>query len=531
LRGGIALAQPYAVRRLLAAILLISLCLVCVFAWVVRETPFVRDRVVEALNSRFASQVDLGSLNVGVFPTPFLSGTGLTLRHNGRTDVPPLITIRRFDASAGLYGLFSKPLRLRKVALDHLEIRIPASPRGLAPQAPAAENTTGASRVDAGTMAPTFVIDELESRSATLEIASARRDRLPRVFEIHDLVMNGFGRSEAAAFHAGVTNPVPRGRVETSGAFGPWNAGDARATPIRGEYAFRNADMNAIRGIGGTLSSVGRYRGVLQRIEVEGQTEIPDFSIDIAGQKVPLLTRFKAVVDGTNGDTFLDAVEARLIESAILASGAVVRTADVKGRHVTLDVRIDRGRLEDLMKLAVRTGASPLTGRIDVKTKFVLPAGPQDVIDRLQLDGEFSLAQARFTSIDVQKRINTLSRRGRGNESGDDEGASVVSNLGGRFVLKNAVLSFSTLTFAVPGARVELAGTYDLRGEQMAFAGDLLLDASLPDTMSGFRSLLARAIQPFFRRPGGGSKLPIKISGPRTKPAFGLDVRRAFWFG
>jgi len=203
----------------------------------------------------------------------------------------------------------------------------------------------------------------------------------------------------------------------------------------------------------------------------------------------------------------------------------------MKGRRVTLDVQVDRGRLEDLMRLALKSGATPLTGRIDVKTKFLLPAGTEDVVTRLQLDGQFSLAQARFTSIDVQKRINTLSRRGRGNESEDDEGASVVSNLGGRFVLKNGVLSFSTLTFAVPGAQVQLAGTYDLRGEQMAFAGDLLLDASLPDTMSGFRSFLARVAQPFFRRPGGGSKLPIRIAGPRTKPAFGLDLRRALWFG
>ena len=83
----------------------------------------------------------------------------------------------------------------------------------------------------------------------------------------------------------------------------------------------------------------------------------------------------------------------------------------------------------------------------------------------------------------------------------------------------------------MPGASVRLAGTYHLRDEQLALAGDLLLDATLPDTLSGFKSLLARAAQPFFRRPGGGSRLPIRISGPRHKPAFGLDVRRAFWFG
>ena len=75
---------------------------------------------------------------------------------------------------------------------------------------------------------------------------------------------------------------------------------------------------------------------------------------------VPLRTRFKAVVDGTNGDTFLEGVEARLRESVIHASGAVVRTEDVKGRHITLNVRVAGGRIEDLLTLAVKSAAPPL---------------------------------------------------------------------------------------------------------------------------------------------------------------------------
>ena len=71
---------------------------------------------------------------------------------------------------------------------------------------------------------------------------------------------------------------------------------------------------------------------------------------------------------------------------------------------------------------------------------------------------------------------------------------------------------------------MQLAGIYDLRGESLDFKGDLLLDASLADMTSGFKSFLARLAQPFFRRPGGGSRLPIRISGPRSKPEFGLDM-------
>ena len=74
--------------------------------------------------------------------------------------------------------------------------------------------------------------------------------------------------------------------------------------------------------------------------------------------------------------------------------------------------------------------------------------------------------------------------------------------------MANAALRFTSLTFAVPGAIVQLAGTYDLRSEQMDFRGELLTDASLADMTSGVKSVLARMAQPFFRRPGRRLQVP-----------------------
>ena len=506
-------------RRLLLAACVLLLIGVAVFlSWAVRATPLVRDRVVEALNERFSSQVALDDLQVSVFPRPQVEGTGLILRHEGRTDVPPLIAIESFEASAGVTGLVAKPLHLRHVQLQGLQIRVP--PRG--PRRP----TSDEAHIPHEDRPSPILIDRIVSRAARLEIASGRPGRLPRIFDIHDLVMRDFGAPRGWRFEAGITNPVPRGRVETSGTFGPWHADAPGLTPVGGEYVFKNADLDAIKGIGGILSSVGTYQGVLERLVVEGQTETPDFALDLAAQPVPLTTRFTAIVDGTNGDTHLERVEATLGESIIRASGEVVRTEDVKGRHVSLDVQLDGARLEDLIQLAVKGARPPMTGRVDLVTTFLLPAGEADVIERLQLKGRFKLAQARFANVDVQKKVATLSLRGRGDEQGVPDGQSVVSNMSGSFVLRNARLSFSELSFAVPGAVVQLAGTYDLRNESINFSGYLLTDATLADMTSGFKSLLARVAQPFFRREGGGSRLPIRISGPRSKPSFGLDVRR-----
>lgn len=511
-------------RRVLVAIA-VSLVLVLGAALLLipsRITPHVRERAAAALKERLESDLDLSSLKVAFLPRPQVSGTNLTLRHRGRHDVAPLIQIESYSASAGLWGLLSSPMRLKTVELERLDISIP--PGGVdrdGDDRPRDDPETSAGRQPGG--AP-LVIDRIVSRAARLEIVPRDPGKLPRVFEIHDLVMLGLGEGRGAAFQAALTTPKPLGEITTRGTFGPWQADEPRLTPVRGEYAFTGANLDTIKGIGGTLASTGTYSGVLERIEVQGQTETPDFSIDLAAQPVPLATRFHAIVDGTNGDTFLEHVEARIAETMIVARGAVVRTEDVKGRRISLNVTIDDGRIEDLLRLGVKAEKPLMTGRVRMRTTLLLPAGDRDVVDKLQLAGSFSLDEARFSSVNIQQRIDTLSQRGKG-ESGDD-GPSVVSRLSGTFTLRDGVLTFTDLSFGVPGAVVAIAGTYDLHREILDFRGHLLLDASLAETTSGWKAAVARVAQPLFRRPGGGSKLPIRISGPRQKPEFGLDVRR-----
>ncbi len=524
--------------------LLVVFTLVLVFGAILlsiatRLTPHVRQRAAAALNERLKSEVDLASLQISVFPRPELLGTGLVLRHQGRTDVAPLIKIESFSASAGLWGLMSTPLHLKAVELDHLEISIPPGGVHADPADPSTqkEATATTQRDATGTRAEAdgdgkpskFVIDQIVSRTARLDIVPRDPGKLPRRFEIHDLVMRGLGEGGGASFDAALTNPIPRGEIVTHGTFGPWQADDPSQTPVRGDYTFTSANLDTIKGIGGTLSSAGTYSGLLQRIDVNGETDIPDFSIDIAAQPVPLKTRFHAIVDGTNGDTTLERVEARLIETLIVSRGAVVRAEDVKGRRISLDVAIDDGRIEDVLRLAVKATQPIMTGRMQLRAKLLLPAGDRDVIDKLDLAGTFRLDEARFTNVNVQEKINALSQHGKGAK--DDEtagnGPSVVSRLSGIFTLQNGTLAFSELSFGLPGAVVQMAGTYDMRHETLDFRGNLLLDATLAETTNGWKAVLGTMAQPLFRRPGGGSKVPIRISGPRQQPKFGLDVGRA----
>jgi hypothetical protein len=505
-------------RTLFVAFALTAVLAAVLLSTATRATPHVRDQVVTAFNERFDGEVALEVFQVRVFPRPEVAGAGLVVRLENVRDAPPILRLGRFEASAGALGLLATPVRLRTLDLERLEIHIP--PGGVRRSAVANPSPATGSRP------PTrLTIDEIVSHVAQLRIASKEPGKLPRTFDIQDLHIYGYGKHGGADFRATLTNPIPEGRVDTHGRFGPWQPGEPRATPLRGQYTFSGADMNTIKGLGGTLTSRGAYDGVLDRIAVAGEADVPDFSLDIARRPLPLATRFQAVVDGTNGNTYLERVDATLLESHIHASGAVVRTEDVKGRHVALDITIDRARIEDLLRLVIKGENTPLTGAVQVRAKFLLPAGDEDVIRKLRLDGEFSLDQARFTKFDVQKRIDALSRAGKGSDAAPGE--SVVSALRGRFVLKDAALSFSQLTFAVPGAMVRLAGTLGLESEELDFTGDLLLDASLRETTSGAKALLAAVAQPFFRRKGGGTRIPIRVRGTRDKPEFGVDVKRA----
>jgi hypothetical protein len=491
-------------------------------------TPHVRDRIVAALNGRFESQVELGTLQIAMFPAPQVSGTRLVLRHNGRTDVEPLITVGSFAGRAGIAGLLGTPLSLRSVDLEALTIHVP--PGGMrsgerSDPAAGARTSAGGGR-KSGSRIPSLVVGRVTAKKARVEIAPRDTRKAPRRFEIHDLVMHGFRPDAPAGFSASVTNPVPRGEIETSGEFGPWLGKDPARTAVRGRFAFRNANLDTIKGLGGVLTSMGEYSGVLERIAVSGHTDTPGFQLDSGRRPVPLKTRFRAVVDGTNGDTVLESVDAVLAETPIHARGTIVREQGEKGRRISLDVSIDGGRMEDVLRLAVDSSQPPLTGRVSAQSKVLVPPGEGKVIDRLELAGRFSLAEARFTSYNVQKRITMLSRRARG-ETDDVSGESVVSNLHSSFVLRDGVLRLSGLSFAVPGAVVRLDGTYALRAQTLDFTGDLLLEATLAETTTGAKAVLGKIFQPLFRGPKGGSKLPIRVSGTRAKPQFGLDVKRA----
>jgi hypothetical protein len=334
--------------------------------------------------------------------------------------------------------------------------------------------------------------------------------------------MQSVGLGQPMPFQVTLTNPVPVGQIQSKGLFGPWNTSDPSLTPVSGSYRFANADLSTIRGLGGTLSSLGKYDGVLSEIKVQGETDTPNFDLGISGNRVPLKTQFSAVVDGISGDVLLQRVDAQLLGSKIAARGRVARVPEGRGRFILLDVTAGPARLEDLLRLAVKSSTPSLTGALSVQTKFDLHPGEEAIAKRLKLDGSFDVQSARFTDPETEAKITGLSRRGQG-KPGDQVIQNTPFDLQGSFLLANSQATFSKLIFSLPGASLQLQGAFELTNQTLDFHGDLRLQAKVSQTTRGIKSLLLKPIDRLLERNGAGTVVPLKITGTRAEPSIQVD--------
>ncbi len=492
-----------------AAILLVMLAAGLMLAgrWL---SPFARREVVRLLKQQYESDIQIASLELSFFPWPYASGTGLVFRKGGRTDLPPLIQLARFDAQTGWLDLLHSPLRVSSVKLEGLQIHI----------------AHGEKKPDAGEKSPppSFEIETMTADGTVLEMLPKTPGKEPLRFDIYHLHLQSVNPNGTMHYQALLRNAKPPGMIHATGEFGPWNTPDPGQTPVTGDYTFSNANLGVFRGLAGTLSSTGKFRGPLDRIEVAGQTDTPDFTIRAGNHPVHLTTTFSATVDGTDGDTYLHPVTAHFGDTTVVAQGSVSGGPGTKGKTVTLDSQVEGGDLADVLRLGVKSDPPPMTGKISFHSKIRIPPGDEDIADKLYLNGKFDLASGKFTNPTLEQKVSSLSERARGDT--DSGGTSrAASEMRGTFVLDRGTMTLAGLSFHVPGATIRLDGTYGLGQETLNFRGTATMQAKLSQMTTGIKSFLLKAVDPLFHKNNAGAVIPIHINGTREHPSFGLDFK------
>ena len=510
----------------------------------------IHAEILRAVEDRFDGRAELQEVHVSLSFRPQIIGTKLNIWTTNDPELPPLITIDRFVLDTSLLKLRQRPIRIDLVTIDGLLINVPAKQEKVVfydrdreasrvkkemlffstSSASSAVNSKSTnSKVQFHSVATkpvtthkdlVFLVERINANHALLKILPKKAGRDPLVFELHKIHLRSIGPGLPMQYDAILKNAKPPGLIQTKGSFGPWNQTDPGATALSGDYTFQDADLSVFRGISGKLSSKGRFQGILRRIVAKGTTDTPDFGVRPGKHRTHLTTQFDSIIDGTSGDTLLQPVIAHFNKTTVVCTGGVTKKPGFRSKSVVLEVKIEEGRVEDLLQLVV-PDQPPLVGNIRLNTTFDLSPGDEDVVKRLQLNGTFGLIKAQFTSDTVQNKIAELSRKSRGIH--DPKRERIVSDLQGTFSLKRASISFPSLVFSVPGANVSLAGNYGLLNEQVNFEGHLQMQAKLSQTQTGIKSFVLKLADPFFKKGKSGAVVPIKITGTRRDPKFGLN--------
>lgn len=510
--------SPTLARRLLYWVVLPVITILVVLA--VTSAILLRPSRLKAMTESGLTEhlnldATVGEISVAFLPRPRISGRNLSLRVPNQPDLPPFVEIDQFWMDAGLLSAIR-----RHVDTVHMQgLRIAVPPGDARDDLPRS-NGRGDAMSD-------VLVNRIVTRDAVLLFVPRNPDDDPLTFKIADLTLTDVAFDQPIPFETTLTNPVPRGLVEATGTVGPWNKTDATQTPVSGDYTFTDADLSTINGIGGTLVARGTFDGHLAAITAAGSAEVPDFSLDLGGKPIDLKTTFDAVITGTDGTTVLERVDATMGTTPLRVSGAVTNLPGPGRRHVDLEVQVTGGRIEDLIALAIDSATPVLTGDVDLTARLVLPPGETRVRDRLRVTGRFGLDDADFTAAKAQEKLQEFSRRAQGRDE-DEPMARVLTDLRGRFTLASGVLALPDLTFQVPGASVALEGRYDVASGGLDFEGTLRMQASVSRAVGGFKSIFLKPFDAIFRKDGAGAVVPIKVSGTRNDPDFGVRFGRIF---
>jgi hypothetical protein len=496
--------QPSARSRwLILTVVLVLLVLGgAAFFWR-RYWPFERQPVIEDLQEAGDSHVTIRGFHRTYFPYPGCVLEGVVFTRGGNSP-KPLITIEKLTIQSSYLNILRS--HVSRISAEGMHIFIPVF--GTAPPFHAKRSTAA--------------IGEMTTTNMTVEFGRTN-GKPPIRFDIHEAVLNNVGWDGPLTYHLKVHNPEPPGEVTASGKFGIWNDNDPGQTPISGEYTFDHADLSVYHGVAGILSSLGKFSGNLNHIDISGTTDTPDFELESGKHRVQLKSQFSAYVDATHGDTFLKRVDVHFRKTHVIVHGSIAKSPNGKSKTALLDLSTENGRIEDVLGLFVEAPRAPMSGPVTLSAKVKIPPGDRPFLEKLELLGKFGIAGGGFSNSDTQEGVNKLSAGARGEKDTLDP-ETVLTDLTGEVSLYNGVSTFSDLAFSVPGAAARLHGTYNVINYKIDLHGQMKVDTKISKTTSGAKSLLLKMMDPFFKKRKKGEVVPIKISGTYDKPSFGLDL-------
>ena len=372
---------------------------------------------------------------------------------------------------------------------------------------------------------PTTTVETLHMQDALLDVLHEDGGRAS--YPIRDLALHDVRSGLATHYVVDMQNAKPTGRIQAHGNFGPLIPSNLGGTPLSGEFVFSPVNLGDIGTLHGTLAANGHFSGRLADIETTFTAATPDFAVG-KGQPTRVSGSAQCTVNGLNADVVLHTIEVQVGSTVVHAGGTVTGSPKV----TDLQMQVEKGRAEDLLRPFLHDRV-PISGVVWLTSRAHVAPGThgEKFLQRLAVDGGFSVPAQRITDPQTSKSLAAFSARAQGAGSGDGQpgnpstaDADVVSSLKGQVKIRNGVVSTSQLTFDVPGATADLHGTFAFHTNAVHLTGQLKMDSDISHAATGFKSVLLKPLAPFFKKKKAGAVVAIAVTGVPHQYKVGQDV-------
>jgi hypothetical protein len=488
-------------------------CLAGCGAYLAHHFPFRRDVLLAQLRTHSNTTIEIGEFTDD-WLTPGFSARKIRLSDRDGD----VIAIDRIAVRGSYAGLIGGGLRLTRIDIRGLRIRL--APRHGASGPFGISKTKGSKS--------TFQVDEVRLNNAILDIPRDAPRLPPLEFAFHTATIQDLGANRRLRFQLAAHNPIPSGEVHLKGAASLSNLSNPGGIPAEAQFTFNRADLTVPHSISGLLGAIGNCRGALAHLQCAGTADVPQFQVYGSQHPVHLASRYQVTVDALTGNVQIHEVVTHWNRTTVSATGAVSGDPDPRGKTLTLDMSINRGRLEDLLALFTSAPRPGMRAAVDMRGRFVIPPGPPDFLTKLRVNGDFRLAGASFTNPKSQTPLDRLSASAEGEPKIQqrDNPRIMAASVHASVTARNGVANLRNVLFALPGIQGHLAGTFTLRGRQVHLDGVFKTQGKLADTSSGLKALLLKVIGPLWPKTGSEKSFRFTISGRGSNASFRLRLHK-----
>jgi hypothetical protein len=470
--------------------------------------PYRHRKIAPILEDVLASQVTFTGYHRTYFPKPGFVATGITMRRKSAPNQPPLGHVDTMVVQGTWSDLIMLRQRVELVDITGLHIVVPA----IGSKENHEDFPPGSGTDFAG---PDTRIERFLVHKSLIDIMRTNGKRFS--FPIRQLEIRHLHKGEALTYAVDMQNAIPTGHILAHGSMGPMNGKDFASTPVSGNFAFAQINLHDVGDISGILDARGEFKGNLRAMEIETTAETKNFAVG-DGKPTPLSATMQSRLYGSNGDMDIQAIEVKIRETTIHATGSI------KGapKLTNFDITVERGRAEDVMQPFAHDEV-PITGPVWLKSHaYVGPPG-EGFMEKLRVTGTLNVPAEKLSDPQAEKNLSAFSDRAQGNRKSNtgvetdnkpnDATKDVLSSVQGAARIDNGVVSTPRVTFKVAGAEATLAGTFRFHGEVAHLTGDLKMDTDISHATTGFKSFLLKPLAPFFKKKNAGAVVPIAVTG------------------